>query len=128
MPVGVAGSNRDDRRLRPRSGDPAGAGAVRAPVMRELEHIDARDCGRGEPASQLFLLRVTGEQGTKLPVLNEDANGRVILRASCVVRGDPAGSAGGAITCSRAAPSVIVLFVAVRYCAPLARTALMVWR
>src|SRR6266576_1017065 len=82
MPVGVPGSNRDDRRLRLRSGDPAGAGAVRAPVMRELEHVDARDRGRGEPVPQLFLLRVTGEQGTKLPVLDEDANGRVVDRGA----------------------------------------------
>src|SRR6266496_4403782 len=78
MPVGVPGSNRDDSRLRLRSGDPASAGAVLAPVMRDLEHVDARDRGRGEPVAQLFLLRVTGEKSTKLPVLNEDANGRVV--------------------------------------------------
>src|SRR6266540_76952 len=80
MPVGVPGSNRDDSRLRLRSGDPASAGAVLAPVMRDLEHVDARDRGRGEPVAQLFLLRVTGEKSTKLPVLNEDANGRVVDR------------------------------------------------
>src|SRR6266498_4387165 len=57
MPVGVPGSNRDDSRLRLRSGDPASAGAVLAPVMRDLEHVDARDRGRGEPVAQLFLDR-----------------------------------------------------------------------
>ena len=88
MTVGIPRPDRDHSDLGMRSLDPRRARAVRAAVVRDLHDMHVGNRPVAQPIVELVELRVSGEEGVELAVLDENPHRGIVLttRAWCVVR------------------------------------------
>src|SRR2546429_4850584 len=89
MTVGIPRSDRDDSDLGMRSLDPRRARAVRAAVVRDLHDMHMWNRPGAQPIVELVELRVSGEEGVELAVLDENSHRGVVLVLATRRRQDP---------------------------------------